>query len=86
MKPRAPSQVAEPISATNGSSRSSAAVADPEEPGSARPAQELPPGAGQQVAAHVVDVDGELADGLGGVQQVQGAGVAGDAPDLRRRD
>lgn len=28
-----------------------------------------------------MDVDGELADGLGGVQKVQGAGVAGDAPD-----
>jgi hypothetical protein len=28
-----------------------------------------------------VDVDGKLADGLGGVQKAQGAGVAGDAPD-----
>jgi hypothetical protein len=43
--------------------------------------QKLPPGAGQQIAAYVVDVDGKLADSLGGVQKVQGAGVACDTPD-----
>ena len=40
---------------------------------------------GQHVAADRGDVDRHLADGLAGVEQIEDAVGAGDAPDRRRR-
>jgi hypothetical protein len=54
---------------------------DIEEPGAARPAQELAPGGAEDVAADLADVDRHLADRLAGVEQERHAGRARDAAD-----
>jgi hypothetical protein len=82
VKPRCPSQVAEPISATNGSSRSSAAVRTHKNPVPPRTAQELAAGAGEQVTADRVHVHRELPGRPGGVQQKHRAAGAGDPSDV----
>ena len=56
-----------------------------EKAGAARAAQIFPSRGGQHVAADRGDVDRQLADGLAGVEQVEDAVGAGDAPDRRRR-
>ena len=74
---RPPSQVAERISATNGFSRSTRAARH-KETRAPRTAQKLAAGTGEHVAADDRDIDRELADGLGGVKQVEHIGGPGE--------
>ena len=56
-----------------------------EQRGAARAAQVLAAGRHQQVAADLAHVDGQVPDGLGRVEQVGDAGLAGETPSLRDR-
>ena len=56
-----------------------------EQRGAARAAQVLAAGRDQQVAADLAHVDGQVPDGLGRVEQVGDAGLAGETPSLRDR-
>ena len=64
---------------------SSAGVARPHHPRAPGTPHELPPGERHDVAPDLVDVDGELPDGLARVELIEDRRVAEDRTDSRRR-